>query len=305
MNILPNSDIKKVNRIIRIMEMLSRNIPVSTRKLAEEFNVSQRTIQRDLQTIKSEFGEGFIKKNFSNKKESSVSLDSIFLRLIKNLSREWYDEIKRMYDIVEDIKTSTIIPIMPKRRNEKKNNVDIIQKIDNAIEFLNKIEFYYDRGDGKIKKVVACPLKILYYDGFLYLLCFLDKSGNEISYRTYRIDRIKELNETDETFMYTENLEELLENIYSVWGIRDKTGGKTYNVNLEIYSWAVDFFENFNVLRDQSTIRKKDKIIVKGKVFNFNEIIPYILRFMPYVKVKSPKSLKKEIDKIISEYKKL
>jgi predicted DNA-binding transcriptional regulator YafY len=143
-----------------------------------------------------------------------------------------------------------------------------------------------------------CPLKIIYYEGFLYVLAFLYNREN--SYRTYRLDRIKELeHKRDKVFSFPENLEEILKT-HNIWGVAKK---KNIKVELNISGWALDYFKTFDIMSDRVERNNSDgSLTLKGKIGNFNEIIPYILRFMPFVKVVKPIELDMEVRKLLKEY---
>jgi predicted DNA-binding transcriptional regulator YafY len=304
---------RKILRVLEIMNILDRNINgVSIRKLADQFKVSVRSIQRDLNEIemigydlnreirgmaKFKEGIGLKKRDLPEKMKSSLNL---IKTLARSIGGDIEREISQMIDAMLQDKIKNreeIMLIAPKII--KDSNVSFIDDIKEAISFGHVLNIkYMSPRLNEMQEFDICPLKIIYYEGFLYVLAFLYNREN--SYRTYRLDRIKELeHKRDKVFSFPENLEEILKT-HNIWGVAKK---KNIKVELNISGWALDYFKTFDIMSDRVERNNSDgSLTLKGKIGNFNEIIPYILRFMPFVKVVKPIELDMEVRKLLKEY---
>lgn len=301
---------RKIRRIIEIMNMLDSNREVSIEALSRQLNVTKRTIQRDLNFIEMNYplirpkkgyvsfveGVGLKKKEISPSQKAALMMVMEVARNLGGYMENAFSQlIKHILGSGNII--SEIMPIMPARiENTEKNN--LINEISNAIAFNHVLKIRYFYNDKREEEKEICPLKILFSEGFLYLLAFPYNQKN--SYRTYRIDRIKKCETLSGRFFNTpSNLDKII-STSSILGIKE---GKKIDIELKIEKWAIDYFKTFKVVNNQRITENKDgSITLKGEIRQFQEILPYILRWIPYVIVIKPKELKKEIEGKIKEY---
>lgn len=276
----------KVVRILHIIKTRLNGRFVSPNDFSKKFGVSLRTIQRDFKLIREVLGDIFFEKSLNTKNKALKMLALGFIELLSN---------KSVLGLKDNEKNSLkIITIAPRYRG--KMNFLYMDKIAEAFELSRyvKIRYKSPTKDESYEDEVI-PIGVIYFDGYLY---FVAKKSNDKDPRTFRFDRIVSLEVLDKNIILTEDeINEVLKNCrYSIWSVRSDE--PTIYVELETYEWAKEFFENFEVLAEQKIIKKDKGLIVSGKVSNYNEVIPYILRFMPNVKVLQPQDLKS----IIKDY---
>lgn len=304
---------KKIRRILAIINKLDENKELSVSKLSEEFGVDKRTIQRDLNFIEMIYNLNREKKGFVSfpegvgiKRKELNSSQKAALMMVMEVAKNLGGYVENTFlELVKHILgnenfknfSSEIIPVMPARMSNSQKN-SVIDEINEAITFSRVLKIKYLYSDNRIEEKEICPLKILFSEGFLYLLAFPYNKKKE--YRTYRIEKIKEceiLYEKD--FNVPLNLDKIISTA-SIWGIRT---GKKMEIELEIKNWAIDYFKTFKLVNNQKILENPNgTITLKGTIRQFQEILPYILRWMPNVIVRKPKELKDEVKSIITEY---
>ena len=208
----------KIDRIISIILTLLQEDRVSSKKLAETYEVSQRTIFRDLETINSAgvpivsftgvnggaeiLKEFKIEKGFFNEKDLTHIL--LGLSSISTISdKELVNTISKIKSFIPKEKTkeverkSTQISVDLKSWNGNKvlyQNLDLIKKAFNEYKL---VSFRYVDKDGKLSDRTVEPYQLILKDGIWYLKGFcLEK----FDFRTFKILRIKSLVIKEEIF---------------------------------------------------------------------------------------------------------
>ncbi len=299
---------KKYYRILRILNMLNTKGRVKVSDLAQEFNVTPRSIQRDMERINmTHFQLDTVEKGVYkfapgiSLKETEMSPEQLtafvmLAEISKNVGGTVHKSFKTLFKkmIKSNPWESHFIPLMPKLIKDKNN--PYIQDILYGIENRKELEIEY--ADKKNKRYI-CPLKILFSDGLIYILSIAKGKNN---FKTYRLDKIKKLNVTENEFNYPENIEKRVEDARNIWGTTDSKG-KKIAVSLKIKDWARDYFSNQEIIGGQKISEEKDgSLLFKAKVCHLFEIVPHILHWMPNVEIIEPKELKKEVNDRIKEY---
>lgn len=299
---------KKKKRLFYILNRLDTGKSVTTRELSEEFGVTYRTVQRDLQLlnitgfpiVSSEKGyhsflEGFsLKKMLLTKEEATLLtfLNEITKSLGDNFEDSFHDILKK---VISKEHESPFYAKIPDGLRIKKDYV-FTKELEDAIGEKRKIILHYktDKKEGDYK---VHPLKIVFYDGFWYLLVQVDGTDKLI---TLRLENIKELEILDEHFTPRKDLNTILDESINVWfsGKRDK------KVTLKVDKEAARYFKQrvYFPLQKITKENKDESLRIETIISQYEEIIPIIFRWIPYVHVIEPKDLKKEIKKKVTEY---
>lgn len=189
-------------------------------------------------------------------------------------------------------------------KHDNKNLFYTVDVISRAIEQKNKISFeYFNYGADKKKvyrkeksRYVVNPLALVLNDNNYYLVCYNDKY-KDLS--NYRIDRMENAaTENDEITPVKEfenfNLSEYCKQTFSMFT------GELLTVELEVDNGLIDeildrFGKDVNV-----TYRKKDYFRIKVAVRISPPFFAWIVQFQGRIKIKSPQSVKDELNKFIS-----
>ena len=299
---------KKIFRLLFILNKLDANPRVLTRDLAREFNVSHRTVQRDLELLNMtgfplcspEKGCNSFSEDFSLKKimlsNEEASLLSFLYDTAKPLGKSFVDSFNRILQKVLPKTTEPHFYVKIPLGTRTNGEFAFAKDLEHAIEGCNKINMEYTTR-GKEKRAKVHPLKIIFFDGFWYLLAMRDDKGG---IRKYRLGNIRKIELTKERFKIYKNLKTMLNESTNVWfcGKRDK------KVVLRIDKEVAGFFKGktYFPLQKIKETRKDGSLIIETKVGQYMEVLPTIKAWMPCIKVLEPKELKDNLKSLVTSY---
>ncbi|MGJ0357907.1 helix-turn-helix transcriptional regulator [Aliarcobacter cryaerophilus] len=295
------NDSTKYNRINQIYEMLKNNVHGFTiAELANELDVSTKTIQRDLYEVLSDLGA--IKEGRTWKIDPKLASDDLNTkeRLILGILDEMAKSAgtifySKAHSLLSQITQQLEHPIFTNVNGEylEDKTVALFEQIEIAIKDKNEIKFDYEKYNFHVK-----PLKLAFFDGFWYLLALHVKKNKE-EFKKYHLKTIKKVEVLSTKFEIPALVEERLKFANSVWFNLDEQ----YSVRLFIDKQIRKYFER-KPLRGQSIIGedKDGSIEIEIKISNNMEIIPLILYYVPYIKVLEPQHLADEIKDRVQGY---
>jgi len=295
---------KILTRLTIILSRLNDGEALSVKSLAEEFNVSDRTIQRDFNERLISFPVYQDKKKWkmqdgfrlekSASVEEAVVLD-IMEKLMEGAGRQFSTKANKL---LAKIKNESVNPIYAKLDMEDiSDKLSEVHELEIAITNKKQIKCDYDFEEHR-KELDLKPLKIANYEGFWYLIA-LD-SRNDIL-KKYYLKSIKNIQLSDETFKNTAKLDKLLDNSISVWFDQNI---EPYRVVLNISKDIAKYFKRKPISKSQITesVYEDGSMDVSVKITNDMEIIPFVKYWMPYIKVLSPMSIEETIKKDLEKY---
>jgi len=301
----------KLNRLLEITTILLNKKTTTAKELARRFNVSTRTIYRDIDALSasgvpvytSQGTNGGISvlEDYTINRTALTSdeRDSILLAL-QTLQSTNYPEIDAILEKLGSIFKNTVtdwisIDFAPWGANP--NSCNKFNDIKTAIMKSKVIEVDYINAYNTTSRRKIEPLRLIFKSQAWYLWRFCLRKKD---YRTFRISRIKEVAITDETFDRS-----------CIHTIKEKPsdpekGKPLTHLSLEftgeaLYRLYDDF--NYNMLRDNGNGTYSLEI-------DFPEdewVYGFILSFRTYVKVIGPEYIRKIIcertQKILEYYK--
>src|SRR5574344_1354223 len=245
------NDSTKYNRINQIYEMLKNNIHGFTiAELANELDVSTKTIQRDLYEVLSDLGA--IKEGWTWKIDPKLASDDLNTkeRLILGILDEMAKSAgnvfySKAHSLLSQITQQLEHPIFTNVNGEylEDKTVALFEQIEIAIKEKNEIKFDYEKYNFHVK-----PLKLAFFDGFWYLLALHVKKNKE-EFKKYHLKTIKKVEVLSTKFEIPALVEDRLKFANSVWFNLDEQ----YSVRLFIDKQIRKYFER-KPLRGQSII---------------------------------------------------
>lgn len=228
-----NESFDKVRRILGIYTKFKEGCLVNKAEEAQNYNVNERSIQRDIDDIRTylendALGDGYLssvkynrnEKGYRLERERSLFTNSEILAVCKILldSRAFTkEEMTRILDklvkccvseaekklVSELIKNEEYHYVEPRHRTIF---MDKMWDIGQAVKERRYIEIAYRRTKDKKRKVQ--PVAIMFSEYYFYLTAFIDDKEvrehfdviNDSFPTIYRMDRIKELKVLDERF---------------------------------------------------------------------------------------------------------
>ncbi len=285
---------KILTRLTIILSRLNDGEGLSVRALAKEFNVSERTIQRDFNERLTSFPIYQDKKKWkmqdgfriekSTSVEDAVVLD-IMEKLIESAGRTFSTKAEKL---LSKLKNETLNPFYAKLDMEDiGDKLKEVQLLEGAIKNKQFIECTY-KFEKHSQAISVKPLKIANYEGFWYLIA-LDSRNDKL--KKYYLKNISQITLTDSTFKTDKKLDDLLENSLSVWFQKDV---EPYKVTLDIGKEVSKYFQRKPISKTQRVEEKREdgSMVISVEITNDMEIVPLVKYWIPHIQVLEPVRIK-------------
>jgi len=299
---------KKIFRLLYCLNKLDRGGKVCTRELSREFNVSLRTVQRDLELLNMagfplapsdkgthSFADGFSLKKLMLSKEEA-SLLSFMLEVSKSLGRDFEESFGRLLKKVLTPEAEPMFYAKIPEGIKMDKQYPFMNDLKAAVNQHKKCEVHYVTED-KDKRFAIHPLKVIFFDGFWYLLVRTDEDERIIR---LRLECIRQIIPKTQKFEVPVNLKAMLDESVNIW-FSDQRNKK---VLLKVDKEAARFFKTKKYLPLQKIVKqnKDGSMLVQAMVAQDMEVLPTILLWIPYVRVITPKKLALDIKDVVREY---
>ena len=217
--------LNKSFRLLNIYERLNKGESLYKEQLANDFGVSSKTVQRDIDELRA-----YLAETHFSEAETSIKYDKAknCYSLIR-LEREWMtneealalckillesrafckEELSHLIDkliaqispndrrIAENIIRNEYFYYVPLRHEKKLLNP--IWTLSQHITQQEIISFKYQRQDGKQSTKIVKPVSIMFSEFYFYLIAFIADDSKDYPI-IFRIDRIKEIKKTGDRF---------------------------------------------------------------------------------------------------------
>ena len=278
------------NRLFEIVYILMQKRKTTAKELADRFEVSTRTIYRDIETLSTanipiyaskgkDGGIGLLDEYVLNKtilSEEEQNQILFALQGMKKVKGQDEKDILEKLSILFNKKINDWIKIdFSNWDNMQEERFDIIKS---AILNKHLVQFTYYNSNGEESKRIVEPLQIWFKDKSWYLVSYCKLKQD---YRIFKIARIKEVKMLQEHFERELPKEE--EN--------EKHNFKIIELELEINKAMT--YRVYDEFESKEITKKEDgNFIVKVKYPENDWVYGYILSFGEYIKVLSPDKLK-------------
>ena len=308
----------RLERLLAIVFLLLNRDKVQAQELADKFQVSIRTIYRDIKVI-NDAGIPIVSVN---------GIDGGFSIIDDYRIDKQVLSIKEMRSIVEALKgvnqslknqeidgiIDKICDLLPKSGNLPSNNhsseiaIDLVpwgmseqyqsnlRKINKAIEDKTILKFLYAKINGKSEERSVEPMTIMFkgYTWYLFAYCRLRKD-----FRIFRISRMKNLQETHQTFtLKNKNYRDFMD-----WEEKSPLVSMTLKFSKTVQPAVEDTFQDSDMIKDDD-----GNLIIRTKMPENYWIYGFILSFGSFVEVLEPLRIRQliadEAKKIQSLYNK-
>ena len=279
----------KYNRLNQIYEILKNNSQgFNITELSKEFEVSTKTIQRDLVELQK-YGAIKVGRTWKidpKQKEDNLSSNEkmvlgILDEMAKSVGKIFHS---KAHSLLSQISQQLEHPIFANINGEylEEKNILLFNEIESVIRKKNEIIIDYEKYKFHVK-----PLKLAFFDGFWYLLV-LHIKGEEEKFKKFHLKTIRNIQILEKKFEIPQIVEERLNHANSVWFNLDKQ----FVVRLYIDKIIRKYFER-KPLHGQTIIGidKEGSIEIEITVSHEMEIIPLIYWYIPYIKVLEPEWL--------------
>ena len=317
-SVLKKSKVKKpsdkpyittVERLLTILSMLDKGKSVATAELADQLQVTRRTIQRDIALLgrckypiwekipgRYAFVEGFSLRKVSLTEEQASLMSfmgDIALSLGSKFENSFHELFKRL------MVTSLDTPFYAKVATGgcQLPNTEIVKDLEKAIDNCQRVRQQYVSTTKGEKEYIIEPLKIAMFDGFWYCIA-QDRTDRRIL--KFRIDRTKKVELLDETFVPAVDINKMLEQSVNIWfdGVRGD------RVLIKVGAEVTKYFRQKTYFPLQKIVseHKDGSFVVETYPAHPEEITHTIMHWIPYLTVLEPESFKEEIKKTVTAY---
>lgn len=288
-----------VYRLAQILIKLNQGEKLNPKTLANEFGVSMRTIQRDLNV---RFAYLPLEKN-----NEYYQLDVAFLGKLNSKDIERFASlagIKGLFpslneDFLRDIfdfRIQDTILVKGHFYENINNKEKLFKEIESAI--ISRLQVAFEYNNGEIKKYYnsISPYKLINNKGIWYLAA-LDKG----KLKTFSFSKIDNLNIIRSTFLWDSSVDLKLNDADCIW-LAEENIEITLSVNKEI----AGYFKRRQLISNQKIQKElEDGGLIVSTRGHINHIFPIIRYWIPNIKIISPQSLQQELVKELDSYIKL
>lgn len=312
------------NQTARVLELLKRfnnGQKVCIEALQNDVlwhGKSEKTIRRDLDVIKEYFPNSYelIRGSKGEKgcyKAVTQSSFNNFLKpdtlslMVQTFNIAQRSDLFEKFDIDKDDKkilkskiseVEQTYEFKNKPFETKKDDQVLFEKLQYCIQKQKHIIIDYPL-QNDYKKTEVKPYKIVFMNENFYLACEVEHEEYEFS--MFRISKIRSVEETKKTYHKNFDIADFIKYMQTPFAVYRKNYRQhLIEVILEVDAAKAYFFKAKDFLTSQNIIETKQNgnILLSFKVTQELEIEELIKKWLPYVKVVSPSTLK---DKIIEE----
>ena len=304
--------LKKFNNGEKVCIDILKNDPMWESK-------SDKTIRRDLDVIKEYFPDSFelirgekgcykaitkdVFSNFMDKDTIALMVQTFNIAQRNNIlqSLDINDADKRI--IESKIKKSKdCYEFITKPYETKKSDVKLLKDMERAIEWKRYTTIKYKQGDNLIEYEVK-PYKIVFMNENFYLVC--ENTNEEYPFSIFRIINIQDVKLHQKTFHIDFDIAEFIKHLQTPFPKYTKNfKHHLIDVVVEVSPQKARFFKAKKFLPSQKELTTKDDgtLILSFKVTQEMEMEELVKRWLPYLRIVEPLSLKEEIENDLREY---
>ena len=211
----------KIDRLVSIIMILNNKDKVTAKELSEKFEVSTKTIQRDMEIIERagipivsykghQGGYGIIDGYKVNKSSMTSDEANLLKKLLIGINKSYENKeattLINKLEVINPEKYSSLndrLIIDFSTWGKRKEHTDEMNIIDEAIKNKNPIEFDYINVSGEKTSRQIEPYKIIFKSlaWYVYGFCTLK---NEM--RVFKVNRMENIKVKNENFIYNEKL---------------------------------------------------------------------------------------------------
>lgn len=207
---------QKAERLFQLVMLLRRSRTVTARDLAQELNVSERTIYRDIQSlvlsgvpVEGEAGVGYIlRREFDLPPLMFSSEEAEALLLGARMVQAWGDPAleQAARAVLEKVRAVANRPLLDALESQTMLVPDFhidpsvrekLGAIRRGIAEQRKLRLHYTRADGAVAERTVRPLGLFYWGNTWSFAAWCELRKN---FRNFRIDRVGDWSVLPETF---------------------------------------------------------------------------------------------------------
>lgn len=285
---------KTAVRLTQILRKLNNGEKLEPRQLAEEFQVSIRTIQRDL-------SNRFDFLPISKDKDSGLyALESYYLGKLNSQDVERFaclTGIKELFPVLKndflrelfDARIAQAYLVKGHHYENLSQKSHAFKQLEQAILKHNYLQFNY-----KDKTYRAQPYKLVNHKAIWYLAAVANQQ-----LKAFCFSKLKNIVTEAETFKPDPNIHQTIEQEDSIWFSESKR-----EIVLKIHHSVAHYFQRRALLPNQHIDKTLEdgSLIVSSRIAHDHQILPLIRYWLPNIQIISPDELRHNLLNGLRDY---
>ena len=294
----------KLTRLLYELNALDKG-QICLKDMAAETGVALRTIQRDMNDIQeADFplwnpkpGNYAFVGGFSLERMKLSSAEASILVLMSDMASSLGGNFGQSFSMLKNrlLSAPQDNPFFIKMNSgELYKDTSVTRTLEQCIRGREWVTVCYK--GGKLACYPVRPLKLLWVDGFWYLLALT----NDDKLLKFRLEKITSAKALKKPFKYNKNIEKILRESTNIWFDTNRP----LAVTLEISAGCGKYFKRKTYFPLQKVEKelKDGRIVLSCKAAKEEEILPTILHWLPHIKVLSPTSLQQRVKDVLNDY---
>jgi predicted DNA-binding transcriptional regulator YafY len=286
-----------------IIDRLKNGEELSISKLAREWEIPTKTVQRDFAKL-TEGSYGIVRasdgKRFRlNKKPYTLKGADTTIKMLDSLSADIGGTFyTKAHSLLQKLQQYIESPFYTRIDVENiSDKLDLMEDLEYAVSKQKMITFDYTKSQHKgIVKTYenVKPYKIIIFDGFWYLL-----TQYKDHYIKFYLREIKDIKILPATFKKDEIILDRMEKAIDIWF---DPKAEPFDVTFLLDEYAIVYFER-KPIKDQYLKKNSDGTAeLTVSITNKREIFTILKKWLPQIKVIEPCELQEEFEAMLNKY---
>ena len=298
----------KLLRVGQILRIFMEKDKISSSWLSKEFQTTPRTIQRDLLLLKEagfpihEIQKGTyqlhkdIVKNLEVFDDTELALMVALKNVVSQLGQPFQKAVDRVLERLYESAAS--MPVFVKIDDAMPLDTTYLNRMVKAIRDKKHLIFQYTSREKAVHPVQMEPYRVVYFEGFWYLI------GNETAtgiLKRYALDKIKDLKLLKTGFKsMPKNLDAVLQESANIW-FAEKA---TLDVEVLIDAQVSNYFKRRKMFPTQQIREEKPdgSLVVTFRVGHEEAIRNLLKSWIPHVSILGPPDFRKQFVQEVKEW---
>ena len=298
----------KLLRVGQILRIFMEKEKISSSWLSKEFQTTPRTIQRDLLLLKEagfpihEIQKGTyqlhkdIVKNLEVFDDTELALMVALKNVVSQLGQPFQKAVDRVLERLYECATS--MPVFVKIDDAMPLDTTYLNRMVKAIRDKKHLGFQYTSRKKAVHPVQMEPYRVVYFEGFWYLI------GNETAtgiLKRYALDKIKDLKLLKTGFKsMRKNLDAVLQESANIW-FAEKA---TLDVEVLIDAQVSNYFKRRKMFPTQQIREERPdgSLVITFQVGHEEAIRNLLKSWIPHVSILGPPDFRKQFVQEVKEW---
>jgi len=286
-----------VYRLSQILIKLNQGEKLDPQDLADEFKVTLRTVQRDL-------NERFAYLPLV-KKNGKYQLDHIYLGKLTTQDIKRFSSLagvkglfpslsKSFLSDIFDTSIQSAILVKGHNYEDLTGKEKLFKSLEVAIIGNNQINLQYNKNNETKEYIDLKPYKLLNHKGIWYLVAL---DGDRL--KTFSFKKVIQIESLDIQFKPDKDIILQIEQDDGIW-----IGNERIEIVLKISNEVASYFKRRKLIANQVIEKELEDggLIISTKVGHENQVLPIVRYWIPHIKIISPEKLQQNMEEKLLEY---